>query len=387
MIYLDSAATTAVSEEVLEAMLPFFSQRFGNPGGLYRFGRDAMLAVENARAQVAQLFNCDPGNLVFTSGGSEGNNLAIRGAVDYLKQEGKTHILVSAVEHDSVLKSAESLIKCGFYVEKIPVTKGCFVDVVDVEKMIREDTGLISVMYVNNETGSVNPVSDIGALCLKHGILFHTDCVQAAGTHQIDVQKIGCDFATISGHKIHAPKGIGALFVKNLSKIRPLIYGGQAQEFGLRGGTENVPGIVALGKACELLNGKIHDTCTVVSALKQVFYMQLMDSLREYQLDHLIQINGMPVVTPGKTLNLRMEGVDAESLILMLDHSGVCVSAGSACASHEATPSHVLTAMGLTPDEARSSIRVSFSTMNAAEEVTEAATVIADCIRILAHST
>ena len=380
MIYLDSAATTRVSAAVCDAMTPYLIEQYANPGTLYSFGREAKEVVQNARQSVSRLFGCEPEQVVFTSGGSEANSMVFRGIVDHLKGIGKKHVLVSAVEHDSVIKAASSLIKDGFDVQFVPVTSEGVVSVSVLDGMITDDTGLVSVMYVNNETGAVNLVEDIGALCIKRGVLFHTDCVQAAGANKIDVVRIGCDFATVSAHKIHGVKGAGALYVKDKSKLNSLIYGGEAQEFGLRGGTENVPGIVAMGKACEVCCDNIVEDIIAVSTMKQRFYMEFFDGMKEHCIEDTIHINGASPITPGKILNLRIDGVDAETLLLMLDTKGVCVSAGSACRSREIEPSHVLTAMGLSKSEARSSIRVSFSKMNRIDEVVDAARIFANCV-------
>lgn len=383
MIYLDNASTTPIDRRVLESMMPYLTTQYGNAGTLYKFGRAANEAIQNARAQVSRFVGASNGSIIFTSGGSESNNLVFRGVKEYLKRIGRTHVLVSAVEHDSVLRAAESLIKEGFDVGYIPVQGDGSVSLTALEGLLRPDTGLVSVMYVNNETGAVNPVCDIGSLCMKHGVLFHTDCVQAAGCHAIDAVEIGCDFLSVSSHKIHGPKGVGALYVKDVTTITPLIYGGAEQEYGLRGGTENVAGIVGFGRACELSAAQLQEDKTYVSSLKQRFVTELTDALKERGMDGIIHINGGSIMAPGKTVNLRIDGVDNESLILMLDNKEICISAGSACQSHESNPSHVLTAMGLTMEEARSSVRVSFSRMNTMEEIIEAAQTIAGFIGVL----
>ena len=383
MIYLDNAATTPIDRRVLESMMPYLTTQYGNAGTLYKFGRAANEAIQNARAQVSRFVGASNGSIIFTSGGSESNNLVFRGVKEYLKRIGRTHVLVSTVEHDSVLRAAESLIKEGFDVGYIPVQGDGSVSLTALEGLLRPDTGLVSVMYVNNETGAVNPVCDIGSLCMKHGVLFHTDCVQAAGCHAIDAVEIGCDFLSVSSHKIHGPKGVGALYVKDMTTITPLIYGGAEQEYGLRGGTENVAGIVGFGRACELSAAQLQEDKTYVSSLKQRFVTELTDALKEQGMDGIIHINGGSIMAPGKTVNLRIDGVDNESLILMLDNKEICISAGSACQSHESNPSHVLTAMGLTMEEARSSVRVSFSRLNTMEEIIEAAQTIAGFIGVL----
>lgn len=384
MIYLDNAATTPIDHRVLASMTPYLTTQYGNAGALYKFGRSANEAVQNARTRVSRFVGAANGSIIFTSGGSESNNLVFHGVRDYLKRIGRMHILVSAVEHDSVLRAAESLIKEGFDVGYIPVQEDGSVSLAALEGLLRPDTGLVSVMYVNNETGAVNPVCDIGSLCMKHGVLFHTDCVQAAGFHIIDAVKIGCDFLSVASHKIHGPKGVGALYVKDIDTITPLIYGGTGQEFGLRGGTENVAGIVGFGRACEISSEQLKEDKAQISILKQVFVTELRNRIGYDS----VKINGASPLRPGKIINIRIDGIDNESLILMLDSVGICISAGSACQSHESKPSHVLTAMGLTIDEARSSIRVSFSRMNTIEEIIEAAQTIAGFIDVLrAHGT
>lgn len=248
---------------------------------------------------------------------------------------------------------------------------------------LRENTGLVSIMYMNNETGSENPVEEIGALCRERGILFHSDCVQVAGCCRLDVEKMNCDFLSLSSHKIHGPKGVGALYVRDVSLITPMIRGGSAQEFGMRGGTENVAGIVGFGAACELMNERLHEIDVHNSMLKQIFYNVLVENLKAHGLQDVLHVNGDLIIKHGKTINIRFDDVDGETLLLMLDAKGIYVSAGSACHSHESKPSHVLLAMGIDPEDARNSIRVSFSKMNTEAEVKYAAGVIANCVATL----
>lgn len=385
MIYLDNAATTMVSAAVLEAALPFMAEKFGNPGSLYGLGREARKAVDSAREQTAALFGCSAGQILFTSGGSEANSTVFRGVESALRAIGKTHILISGAEHESVFRSAMALEKKGFRVQLIPVSGSGTVNPRVLEDMLREDTGLVSVMYVNNETGAVNPVEEIGKICAYRDILFHTDCVQAAGTQKINVDQIGCDYASVSAHKLHGLKGTGALYVKgNTIEFEPLVYGGKDQEFGKRGGTENVPGIVSLGKACALAAMGQEENLIKVSIMRQRFYTRLLKELSLRGVpDDTVHTNGPPPVVPGKILNLTVRGVDAQTLILFLDSLGVCISAGSACHSNAIEPSRVLTAMGLSEEEARQSIRVSFSETNVEEEVESAAVTMANCIQLL----
>lgn len=386
MIYLDSAATTKIAPEVLQEMLPYLQEQYGNAGTLYKLGRDANEAVQKARAQVASLFNCEPQNIVFTSGGSESNNLVFRGIREHLLRIGKTHIITTAVEHDSLLKAADSLTKLGFDITYLKPDNNGAVSSRALERAITDDTGFVSIMHTNNETGAINPISDLASVCAGRGILFHSDCVQAAGCYSLDVKGIGgLSFASVSSHKLHGPKGVGALYVRDIRMLSPLIYGGAEQEYGLRGGTENVAGIVGFGKACELVSANLREDTIKVSIIKQRFLFSLIEAVGSNLSDAGIHINGCPPIEPGKILNLRIDGVSGETLLLLMDASGVCISAGSACRSHENAPSHVLTAMGLSENEASSSIRISFSRFNTQEEVERAAIILADNIFSLRH--
>lgn len=395
MIYLDNSATTPIHPEVLKAMMPYLKGGYGNAGAVYRIGRESAKAIQKAREQVAQLFNASADQIVFTSGGSEGNNMVFSyGMRCMLEERGKKHVVISQIEHDSVYEAATHMfkpsgkadIKDDFYTQFIHTKSDGTVDVKHLEALLDEDEsiGLVSVMYVNNETGAVNPINHIGEICRDRGILFHTDCVQAAGCHPIDANIIGCDFATISGHKIYAPKGIGAIYIKDKTLARSLIYGGTNQEFGLRGGTENVASIVGLGKACDLICSDFGTQRVTVYLLKRLFYENMTSYLKELNLEDRIHVNGASVGDVGKTLNLRVEDIDSETLLLMLDAKGVCISAGSACHSHRSEPSRVLTAMGLSDDEARDSVRISFSSTNTPAEIEEAAAIFSSCIKTLA---
>lgn len=380
MIYLDNAATTKVSQEVLDEMLPYLGERYGNPGTVYSLGRQAASAVAAARQRVADFIGASPEQIIFTSGGSEANTIAIRCTHKHLMSNGKGVVLTSATEHDSILKAIEEVNHVIVGVDN----KGV-VDISEIETLLWKypRIGMVSVMYVNNETGSVNSVKEIARVCGEYGVLFHTDCVQAAGCQRINVDEIGCDFLSLSSHKIHGVKGVGALYVKNKELLTPQIYGGALQEFGLRSGTENVSGIVAFGMACEIAGAHQESNLANVTRYKQTFYDSLKRELNEYGLKDIVSINGEPISSQGKTLNLRFENVDAETLMLMLDAQGIYISAGSACRSHESQPSHVLTAMGLTPDQARDSVRISFSEYNTPIEIEIAARTMACCINNL----
>lgn len=384
MIYLDNASTTKIDPSVLDAMMPFLTDEYGNPGTIYGLGRRAKEAVEKARAQVAKFIGAKPEQIIFTSGGTEANNMVFSSLLSFLEQSEKTHVITTSSDHVSVLDSARNLcIKRGFDLTELQVNHHGCVELGSLKSELRENTGLVSIMYMNNETGSENPVEEIGAMCHERGILFHSDCVQAAGCCKLDVEKMNCDFLSLSSHKIHGPKGVGALYVRDMSLITPMIRGGSAQEFGMRGGTENVAGIVGFGAACELMNERLHEIDVHNSMLKQVFYNVLEENLKAQGLKNVLHVNGDLIIKHGKTINIRFDDVDGETLLLMLDAKGIYVSAGSACHSHESKPSHVLLAMGIDPEDARNSIRVSFSKMNTEAEVKYAAGVIANCVAAL----
>lgn len=384
MIYLDNASTTKIDPSVLDAMMPFLTDEYGNPGTIYGLGRRAKEAVERARAQVAKFIGAKPEQIIFTSGGTEANNMVFSSLLSFLEQSEKTHVITTSSDHVSVLDSARNLcIKRGFDLTELQVNHHGCVELGSLKSELRENTGLVSIMYMNNETGSENPVEEIGAMCHERGILFHSDCVQAAGCCKLDVEKMNCDFLSLSSHKIHGPKGVGALYVRDMSLITPMIRGGSAQEFGMRGGTENVAGIVGFGAACELMNERLHEIDVHNSMLKQIFYNVLEENLKAQGLQNVLHVNGDLIIKHGKTINIRFDDVDGETLLLMLDAKGIYVSAGSACHSHESKPSHVLLAMGIDPEDARNSIRVSFSKMNTEAEVKYAAGVIANCVAAL----
>lgn len=392
MIYLDNAATTKISPEVIDAMMPYLKEEYGNAGSMHELGRRAANAIAKARQQVASLIGCEPRQVIFTSGGSEANNLVFTGLRPYLLSNGKTHIITTAVEHDSVLKAVrsacdplccntENVIKSAFYASFLGVNRNCEVSVQDLQKEITEYTGLASIMYVNNETGAVNPIKNISEVCQKKKVLLHTDCVQAAGFQKINVMELGCDFLSISSHKIYAPKGVGALFVKDLSLLSPMIHGGTEQEFGYRGGTENVAGIVGFGTACEIIQRDFEVNKKKMANLLLLFKKTLIEQLERYNLKQLLHINSPD--TNSKILNIRFDNIDGQTLLLMLDAKNIYVSAGSACRSRELKPSHVLLAMGLLEDEARDSIRVSLSHMQESSEILYAAKEMARCVATL----
>ena len=330
-IYLDNAATTAVRPEVLSKMLPFFTEKAGNPSSIHSAGRETRKAVENARRQVATALHAEAREIYFTAGGSESDNWAIRCAA---AETGKKHVITSAVEHHAVLHSCRALERDGFRVTYLPVDENGLVSSADVRRALTDDTALISIMAANNEVGTLEPVREIGQIAREAGVLFHTDAVQAAGAVPIDVNDWNADLLSLSGHKFHGPKGVGALYIRKGTRIHNLIEGG-AQERGLRAGTENVPGIVGMGEALSLAAAELSEYTAHVTALR----------------DRLIH------------------GVGGESLLMRLDLAGIACSSGSACTSGSLEPSHVLSAMGLSPDTARSSVRFSLGRDNTAEEI------------------
>lgn len=356
---------------VLEAMMPYLTEEYGNAGTLYSKGRHAFEAIERARAQVARYINADPDQIIFTSGGSESNNFVVKGVFDTLCGHDGPKYVSSMVEHDSLLNAMDSMTACyGVQHE--------FFDPYAVEEYFEKvgKVGLVSCMMVNNETGDHFDVYNVCKAAHKHGALFHTDAVQCYG-EEIDVEATECDFLSLSSHKIHGPKGVGALYVRNRTLLQPLIDGGMVQEYGLRGGTENVAGIVGFGKACELME---EVDANQLEWLVGVFFDELSVTLGSREMQERLNVNSENF---GKILNLRFDGIDAETLVLAMDARGVCISAGSACTSHESNPSHVLTAIGLTDDQARSSVRISFSRMNTEEEAREAPHIMAECVKAL----
>ena len=366
--------------------MPYLTEKYGNPGSIHQMGTDAAKAVTAAREQVATFMGAnDPSQIIFTSGGTEGNNLVFYGIYHELIFRSKYDIIISDIEHDSVHKAAERLRRGdygmhGFLLTKILPDKDGIISVKNIlHQSDPEHAGIISVMSANNELGTINPVYEICKLAHQNGALFHTDAVQASGMYDLQVWKNEYDFTTISSHKIHGPKGVGALYVKDPKTIDPLICGGAEQEFGLRGGTENVAGIIGFGKACELAGADCDLKKQNREKVNGFFIQTLIKTLGETDSFY---VNGSPPLD-FKSINLRFHGVDAETLVLMLSANGVCVSAGSACRAHESEPSRVLLSIGLTPEEARSSIRVSFSDFNTESEAEEAAIILARCVKTI----
>jgi cysteine desulfurase len=357
-VYFDNNASTPVLSEVFDAMRPYFGEHFGNASSIHHHGQDTRAAVERARESLAMLVGCRPSEIVFTSGGTEGDNLAIFG----LARSGD-HVISSTIEHHAVLNSCKHLEEMGCEVTYIPVDGSGQVDPDDVRRALRANTRLITIMMANNETGVLQPVEEIGKIAAEADVYFHTDGVQAAGKVPLDVNRIGCDLLSISGHKMHAPQGVGALYVRKGTLLQPMLYGGR-HERSRRAGTENVPGIVALGKAAELAQETFQrgDDKTMAAS---------RDRIQQTILENVeaTGLNGEGAARVPNTTNIYFEYIEGEALVIALDLKGLAVSTGAACSSGAIEPSHVLTAMGLRPDRARASIRFSLGKQNTPEEV------------------
>ncbi|MBQ8654482.1 MAG: cysteine desulfurase NifS [Clostridia bacterium] len=362
-IYMDNAATTAVSPAVLEAMLPYFTQCFGNPSSIHSTGRDARRAVDAARRQVAAALNAEPSEIYFTAGGSESDNWAIKGAAFARKNRGN-HIITTAIEHHAVLHTCEWLEKQGFEVTYLPVDENGLVSVSDVEKAITDKTILITVMAANNEIGTIEPIAEIGKLAREKGILFHTDAVQAIGAVPVDVKAMNVDMLSLSGHKFHGPKGVGALYIRKGVRIDVHMAGG-AQERGQRAGTENLAGIVGLGKAIELAVQELEGYMSRVSALRDKLISGILDKIPD------VKLNGHPTNRLPNNVNVSFKYIEGEALLLRLDLAGIAGSSGSACTSGSLDPSHVLLAIGLPHEIAHGSLRLSLGTDTTEAEVDE----------------
>jgi cysteine desulfurase len=368
-VYLDNNATTPVLPEVFEAMKPFYLERFGNASSIHQYGQHARAAVEKARASLAGLLNCRPAEVIFTGGGTEGDNTAIFGLV-----RSGDHIISSAIEHHAVLNTCKRLEQMGCEVTYVPVNRNGQVEPDEVRKALRPSTRLITVMMANNETGVLQPVEEIGKIAREADVFFHTDAVQAAGKVPIDVEKIGCDVLSISGHKLHAPQGTGAMYIRKGTLIQPLLYGG-SHERQRRAGTENLPGIVGLGKAAELAAEWLKSGGdTQMAAMR--------DRLQERVLAEVdaAGVNGEGAARVPNTTNLWFDYIEGEALVIALDLKGLAVSSGAACSSGAIEPSHVLLAMGLPHERARASVRISLGKQTTTDDIEFASGVIPETV-------
>ena len=374
-VYADNAATTSVSKTALDAMMPYLTEKYGNPSSLYAFAQQVTEGVEQARADVAACLGANPREIYFTSGGSEADNQALWSAARIGARKGKKHIISTKFEHHAILHTLKRLEKEGFETTLLDVHEDGVVRVEDVEAAIREDTCLVSVMFANNEIGTVQPIKEIGALCRSKGIPFHTDAVQAAGHMHIDVEEMNIDMLSISGHKFHAPKGIGALYVRKNIPVLSLIEGG-AQERGRRAGTENVAGMAAMAAALKESCEHIDENSAKMIEMRDKLFTELS------KIPHS-KINGsLEHHVPG-TVNMCFEGIEGESLLLMLDANGICASSGSACTSGSLDPSHVLLALGLPHEVAHGSLRLSIGEYNTMEEIDHIIEVVPGIVEYL----
>lgn len=359
--YFDNAATTAARPEVVEAMTQYFTESYGNPSSIYKIAQKNKTAVEKARVQVAKAINAGVNEIYFTAGGSEADNWAIKGVAESYASKGK-HIITSAIEHHAVLHTCEYLETKGYEVTYLPVDEYGLVSAEDVKNAIRDDTILITIMFANNEIGTIEPIAEIGALAKEKGILFHTDAVQAVGHVPIDVKAMNIDMLSMSGHKFYGPKGIGALYMRKGIKITPLIHGG-AQERSRRAGTENVPGIIGMGLAAELAVKELDTEIPRLTALRDKLIKNILEKVPYSRL------NGHPTKRLPGNANISFEYIEGESILLLLDYKGICASSGSACTSGSLDPSHVLLAIGLPHEKAHGSVRLTMGHFTTEDQV------------------
>lgn len=375
IIYLDNAATTKTAPEVVEAMLPYFSQHYGNPSSIYSLGAESKKAVTQAREIIAESLSCKTNEIYFTAGGSESDNWALKAAAEAYKEKGK-HIITSKIEHHAILHTCEYLEKQGYEVTYLDVDEKGMVDLTQLENAIREDTILISIMFANNEIGTIEPIKEIGAIAKKHHVIFHTDAVQAFGQVPINVDEYNIDMLSASGHKLNGPKGIGFLYIRTGLKLRSFVHGGQ-QERGRRAGTENVPGIVGLGAAVKRALSMMEEKTAKEIKLRDYFIEQL-----ETKIDHC-WLNGDRIHRLPNNVHFGFEFVEGESLLIKLDMAGICASSGSACTSGSLDPSHVLLAIGLRHERAHGSLRLTLSEEITKEDVDYTVSVIKETVEYM----
>lgn len=378
-IYLDTAASTPVADEVFAEMLPYLKERYGNPSSMHKFGRETTRAIHLARKRVAEMIAASsPREIIFTSGGTEANNLALKGTAIHVKSKmpKKNRIITSSIEHDAVLEPCKDLEDRGFVTMHLPVTGEGLIRPSELKNMISDNVALVSIMYANNEVGTIQPIKELVEITHQAGAVFHTDAVQAAGKLPLNVKSLGVDMMSLSSHKINGPKGVGALYISSNLKILPIIHGG-GQEWYLRSGTENVPGIVGFGKACELANERM------------MHYQEHVAGLRNYVVERILKeiprsrLNGLRTERIANNAHFTFFGVNGEDLIIKLDENGIAASTGSACSVRKQKPSHVLRAMGFSYEEITGSLRLSFGMHNTKDEVDRAINVLSSVIKEL----
>jgi cysteine desulfurase len=361
VIYLDHASTTPVDSEVATAMLPWHTEEFGNPSTVYSLGLAAAQAVGQARESIASTVGADPEEIYFTSGGTESDNWAILGTAEAQQKKGR-HLVTSTIEHHAVLESVDYLEKHGCEITRIPVDGGGFVDPESVRRAIRPNTVLVSIMHANNEVGTIQPIAEIGKITREAGVLLHVDAVQTAGKLPLDVEELGVDMLSVSAHKLYGPKGVGFMYLRKRTRISPLFHGG-GQEKGRRAGTHNVPGIMGMAKAFELAATRMANDAARETGLRDRLWRGLSESIEA------IYMNGDPVRRLPNNLNVRLDGIEGEAMILMLDMEGICVSSGSACTTGSLEPSHVLLALGIPAEHAHGSLRVTLGRGTTDEDI------------------
>ncbi|MGY5150635.1 MAG: cysteine desulfurase family protein [Candidatus Nitrosopumilus sp. bin_68KS] len=373
MIYLDNAASTKIHDDVLETMLPYLKEQYGNPSSIHRYGRLSHKAIEKARKQIASLINAEPSEILITSGGTESNNTALRGIA---MKNPASQIITSSIEHDAILEPCKKLSQSGFDVDYLPVDSFGMIDILELKNCISDKTCLVSIMFGNNEVGTIQQISEIAKICNEKKILFHTDAVQAVGKIPIDVQELGIDLLSISSHKLYGPKGIGALFIKNGVSIDPVILGG-GQENGLRSGTENVANIVGFGKACEIAKTHLDENMSNVKKLRDYMIKKILDEIPE------VTLNGHSESRLPNNVHFTFLGVNGEDLIIKLDEFGIAASTGSACSVNTQKASHVLEAMGFSLEQITGSLRLTLGIFNNENEINETVEVLKKVVKEL----
>ena len=361
MIYLDNAASTKIHDDVLDSMIPYLKEQYGNPSSIHRYGRLTRKAIEKARKQIAFLINADPSEILITSGGTESNNTALNGIA---MKKPSSHIITSSIEHDAILEPCKKLSKNGFDVDYVSVDNFGMVDPANIENKITEKTSIVSIMFGNNEVGTIQPISKIAKICNSHNVVFHTDAVQAIGKIPIDVKELGVDLLSISSHKLYGPKGIGALYIKNGIDIDPVILGG-GQEDGLRSGTENVANIVGFGKACEIAKERLVENTSHMNKLRISLIEKIHNEIPK------VTLNGHPQSRLPNNVHFTFLGINGEDLIIKLDEYGIAASTGSACSVNTQKASHVLESMGFSLEQITGSLRLTVGIFNDEKEITQ----------------
>ena len=373
MIYLDNAASTQIHNDVLDSMLPFLKEQYGNPSSIHRYGRLTRKAIHKARKQIASLINADPAEILITSGGTESNNMAL---VGISSQFPSSQIITSSIEHDAILEPCKKLISNGFQVDYLSVDKFGMIDVSDLQNIISKKTSLVSVMFGNNEVGTIQPIKEIAKICHENQILFHTDAVQAVGKIPVDVRELGVDSLSISSHKLHGPKGVGALYIKDGVKIDPIILGG-GQEFRLRSGTENVASIVGFGQACEIAQNNLDENNTLIKKLQSALVKKVLEEIPQ------VTFNGHLESRLSNNAHFTFLGVNGEDLIIKLDEYGIASSTGSACSVNTQKASHVLESMGFSLEQITGSLRLTVGIFNTENEINETVDILKKVVKEL----